>query len=48
MTHQEIKEQIRVLEQIKDECESFIRGYQDGLRQLELKIDAYKKEIEQA
>jgi hypothetical protein len=48
MTYQEIKEEIRVLEQTKANCEAFIRGYQEALRQLELKIEAHKKEIEQA
>jgi uncharacterized protein YlxW (UPF0749 family) len=46
MTHQEIREEVRMLEQTKDQLEAFVRGYQEGLRQIQFKIDAHKKVLE--
>jgi len=46
MTHQEIREEIRMLEQTRDQCEAFIRGYQEGLRQVQFKIDALNEALE--
>lgn len=46
MTKQQIREDLEQLKQTKEQCEAFIRGYKEGLRQIQFKIDALNEMLE--